>query len=131
MKCFIRFMFMHNLCKRLFFEYADKMFTEGHSNISNFFWPNRSSHQRCSVKKVFWKIPQILQEDACVGVFLTKLQAWALQLLKARHLRFATLFKTGTLAQAFSCEFWEIFKNIFFIEHLRWLLLKTTAPSKN
>ena len=23
----------------------------------------------------------------------------------------------------FSCEFFEIFKNTFFIEHLRWLLL--------
>ena len=27
--------------------------------------------------------------------------------------------KKETLAQVFSCEFWEIFKNIFFIEHLR------------
>ena len=29
-----------------------------------------------------------------------------------------TLLK-NTLAQMFSCEFWEIFKNNFFIEHLR------------
>ena len=28
-----------------------------------------------------------------------------------------------TLAQVFSCEFWEICKNIFFIENFRWLLL--------
>ena len=28
-----------------------------------------------------------------------------------------------TLAQSFSSEFCEIFKNIFFIEHLQWLLL--------
>ena len=27
--------------------------------------------------------------------------------------------KKETLAQVFSCEFWEIFKNTFFIEHLR------------
>ena len=27
--------------------------------------------------------------------------------------------KKETLAQVFSCEFREIFKNIFFIEHLR------------
>ena len=31
--------------------------------------------------------------------------------------------KKETLAQVFSCEFCEIFKNIYFIEHLRWLLL--------
>ena len=28
-----------------------------------------------------------------------------------------------TLAKVFFCEFCEIFKNTFFIEHLRWLLL--------
>ena len=28
-----------------------------------------------------------------------------------------------TPRQMFSCEICEIFKNIFFIEHLRWLLL--------
>ena len=32
--------------------------------------------------------------------------------------------KKETLAQAFSCEFCKISKNTFFIEHLRWLLLK-------
>ena len=31
--------------------------------------------------------------------------------------------KKVTLAQVFSCEFCEIFKNTFFIKHLRWLLL--------
>ena len=31
--------------------------------------------------------------------------------------------KKEALAQVFSCEFCETFKNIFFIEHLRWLLL--------
>ena len=31
-------------------------------------------------------------------------------------------FKKNTLAQVFSCEFCEISKNIFFTEHLRWLL---------
>ena len=34
-----------------------------------------------------------------------------------------TLFKKETLVQVFSCEFWEISKNTFFTEHLRWLLL--------
>ena len=37
-------------------------------------------------------------------------------------LRPATLLKE-TLAQVFSCEFCEISKNTFFIEHLWWLLL--------
>ena len=32
--------------------------------------------------------------------------------------------KKETLVQVFSCEFWEISKNTFFTEHLRWLLLK-------
>ena len=31
--------------------------------------------------------------------------------------------KKQTLTQVFSCVFCEIFKNNFFIEHLRWLLL--------
>ena len=31
--------------------------------------------------------------------------------------------KEETLAQVFSCEFWEICKNTFFIENRRWLLL--------
>ena len=31
--------------------------------------------------------------------------------------------KKETLVHVFPCEFWLIFKNIFFIEHLWWLLL--------
>ena len=31
---------------------------------------NSNSHQRCSVKKVFLKTSQILQENICVGDFL-------------------------------------------------------------
>ena len=33
------------------------------------------------------------------------------------------LIKNETLSQVFSCEFSKVFKNIFFIEHLWWLLL--------
>ena len=33
-----------------------------------------------------------------------------------------------TASQVFSCQFCEIFKNIFFIEYLRWLLLPTLKP---
>ena len=43
---------------------------------------------------------------------------------KVAGLRLGTLFKKETLAQALSCEFCEIFNSTFFIEHLRWLLLK-------
>ena len=49
--------------------------------------------RRCSVKKVFWKISQISQENTCARVsFLIR----------------------KTLAQVFSCKFYEVCKNIFF-----------------
>ena len=37
--------------------------------------------------------------------------------------------KKESPTQAFSSEFYKIFKKIFFIEHLRWLLLKTIKPN--
>ena len=45
-------------------------------------------------------------------MFLIKLQA-----------SICNFIKTETLPQVFSCEFWEICKNTFFIEDPRWLLL--------
>ena len=36
--------------------------------------------------------------------------------------------KEEIASQVFSCQFCEIFKNIFFIEDLRWLLLPTLKP---
>ena len=70
--------------------------------------------QRCSVKKRFLEISQNSQESTCARVsFLIKLQAY----------RPATLFLKMTLVQVFSCEFCEICKAPFFIEHLWWLLL--------
>ena len=57
----------------------------------------RSSHQRCSIKKVFLEISQISQENTCARVsFLIKLRA------------------SGNLINLFSCEFWEISKSTFF-----------------
>ena len=47
--------------------------------------------------------------------------------LSPKHNRSSLLKKT--LAQMFSCEFSEIFKNNFFIEHLWWLLLTQTMPN--
>ena len=51
----------------------------------------RSSHQRCSVKKMFLKISQNSPENTCACNFITK----------------------ETLAQVFFCKFCEISKNTF------------------
>ena len=60
--------------------------------------------QRCSVKKVFLTISQNVHEKTCARVsFLIKLQALG-----------CSFIKKETLAQVFSCEFCEIFKNNFF-----------------
>ena len=70
--------------------------------------------QRCSVKRVFLKISQNSQENTCATFsFVIKFQAEAYN-----------FNKKDTLEQVFSSEFCEISKNAFFIEHLRWLLLK-------
>ena len=59
--------------------------------------------QRCSVKKVFLEISENPQESTCARVtFLIKLQALA-----------CAFIKKETLAQLFSCEFFEISKNTF------------------
>ena len=74
---------------------------------------NQKESLRGVCKKSVLKISQNLQENTCVRVsFLIKLQAEACNFIEKE-----------TLAQVFSCEFWEIFKNTFFIEHLSWLLL--------
>ena len=54
------------------------------------------------MKKGVLRISQNSQENTCV---------------KVSGLRTATLLKKR-LAQVFSCEFYEIFKNTFFTEHL-------------
>ena len=65
---------------------------------------SRSSHQRCSVKKGV----QNSQKNPCARVsFLIMLQALACNFIKKE-----------TQAQGFSCEFCEISKKTFFIEHL-------------
>ena len=51
----------------------------------------RSSHRRCSVKKLFLKTLRISQEQTCIGTsFLIKLQVWKLFFKNAyfeKHLR--------------------------------------------
>ena len=68
-------------------------------------------------KKVFLKISQNSQENPCARVsFLIK---------NFKKLFNIKLYLKETLAQVFSCEFCEIFKNTFFTEH-HW----TTAPAQ-
>ena len=58
----------------------------------------------CSLKfrKIYWKTPLTVS-------FTLKLQK--------------NFIEKETLAEVISCEFCKIFKNTFFTEHLRWLLL--------
>ena len=65
--------------------------------------------QRCSVKKVLLENSRNSPKNTCARAFF---------LIKA-----CNFIKKETLAPVFSCEFCEILKNTFFIEHLRWLLL--------
>ena len=70
-------------------------------------------HQRCSIKKAFLKIPPNSQKNTCAGFsFSIKLYASDLQLMKKKILK-----------QVLSCEFRKIFKNTFFKEQFRWLLV--------
>ena len=93
-------------------------------NETDLYWisiMDRSSHQRCSIKAVFLKIWQNSQEIPCARVsFLTKLYSWTWNFIKEE-----------TLAQVFYCDFCEIFKNRFFIEHLRQLLLNRMISMMN
>ena len=61
----------------------------------------RSSHWRCSIEKVVFKNSAIPTGNNCAGVFFLKVAG-----LKAP-------------TQVFSCEYCEIFKNIYFEKHLR------------
>ena len=57
--------------------------------------------RRCSVKKVFLENSQNSQQNTCARVsFLIKLQPYACNFIKKE-----------TLAQVFSCQFYEISKN--------------------
>ena len=72
---------------------------------SSQFWNFRSSHQRYSVKKGALKsFSKSTVKRLCQGPFLNK----------------------GTLAQLFSCEFCENFKNMLFTGHSKRQLLKVS-----
>ena len=65
-----------------------------------------SSHQRCSIKKMFLKISQYSQESTCVGVYFNKT-------LKASN------FQKETATKVFSCEYCKMSKNPYLDKHLR------------
>ena len=65
--------------------------------------------QSCSVKKVCLKIPQISQENTCVGI----------SFCKSCSLRRLCNVIEKTPTQVFSCWICKTFKNIYFVEHLQ------------
>ena len=71
----------------------------------------RSSHWRCSVKKYVLKsFTKSTGKHLCQSLFFNKEAG-----LRSKVCNF---IKKKTLAQVFSCEFWELFKNTFCTEHL-------------
>ena len=75
---------------------------------------NRSSHRRCSIKKVLFKILQNSQENTSTrDSFLIKLQAETFNFTKKE-----------TLTQRLSYELSEIFKSTFLQNNFMRLLLK-------
>ena len=83
--------------------------------------------QRCSVKKVFWKISQNSQESTYSRIsFLIKLQAGlTLQ-----------LYQKKALSQVFSCKFWEILKTFFLQSNsggcfFQWWVIFTKSSTLN
>ena len=66
----------------------------------------RSSHRMCSIKKgILRNFSKFTGKHLCQSLFFNKVAA-------------CHFIKKETLAQVFSCEFWEISKNIFFTEHV-------------
>ena len=73
----------------------------------------RSSRPEVFCKKGILKISQNLQENACATVSFEA----------------CTLIKKENLAQVFSCEYCEILRRPFYVEHLPWLLLRLQKTS--
>ena len=81
-------------------------------------WVQKQPLEAFYKKKVFLKILQNSQENVCVRVsFLVKFQAYGL----------CNYIKKEPLELVFFCEFYKIFKNTFFIEHLRTTALSVTS----
>ena len=62
------------------------------------------------------------------AIFTGKHPYWSLFLIKLQVFNPATSLETPTWVSA--CEYCEIFKNTFFIEHVYWLLLTITRLPK-
>ena len=84
--------FLKTICKSKMFQIFSK--SKNILTEKEYFTHTTSAEavvRRCSVEKVFLEISQNSQENTC------------------------NLIKKETLAQVFSCEFWEISKNTFFL----------------
>ena len=94
-----------NLCGNI--SWSMNYVSSNKNNINEYI--SRSSHQRCSIKKcVLRNFAKFTGKHLCQSLFFNKVAG----------LRPATLLKKETLAQVFSCEFYEISKNTIFTEHL-------------
>ena len=93
-------------------------------NYSDILLRKRSSHRRCSVKKVYLEISQNSLESTCARVsFLIKLQSSASFLIKLQASASACNFiKKETLAQVFIVNFAKFLRKSFLAEHLRWVI---------
>ena len=69
--------------------------------------PNRGSHGRCSVKKLFKKIRNICRKAPVLEHFSNKVTG----------VQVCNIMKKETLTQDFFCEYCKIFSNTYF-EHL-------------
>ena len=82
----------------------------------------RDAKLRSSCPEVFYKkgvlrhFTKFTGNNLCQRLFFNKAAGLACNFIKKE-----------SLAQVFSCEFCEIFKNIFFTEQLRRLLLQTAS----
>ena len=76
---------------------------------------NRSSHPEVLCKKAALKnLAKFIENTLCQSLFFNKVAVYK-----------------ATLAQVFLCEYCEILKTSFFIEHLRWLLVVKLEPLKS
>ena len=76
--------------------------------------PSRSSHQRCSLRKVSrGNFAKFAGKYLCQGLFFNKVAG----------LKPATLLKKRIWHRCFPVNFEKFLRTSFFIEHLRWLLL--------
>ena len=90
----------------------------------------RKMHRKKLVLEPFGFQPVILLEKRlrhrCFPVNLAKLlrtPPFFMEHLWWQLVEVCNFTRKEILAQVFSCDFCEMFKNIFFIEHFRWLLL--------